>query len=257
MKSTGVAAGVVSSWRGAPRRWGSPLHSLCSYMAMFPPSMPHVFIKWLTEEGDVVYDPFSGRGTTALEACSLGRIGMGSDLNPMAHVLTSAKTNPPTWNALSSRMQNLRAQIRPLPARDEPEAIRGVFAPGTLSQLLWLKAVLDRHRPDDAFIIATLLGVLHLNADASGRPKGLSVSMPNTFSMAPRYVLKYVQENGLDAPELNVLDVLHARLERFREHLALPCGEPPGCRMRQFRVRWRQRASKRSWFSLRHPISTS
>lgn len=75
-------------WHSAPRRWGHELHSLCSYMAMFPPSIPHFFIRWLTEPGDVVYDPFSGRGTTVLEACLLGRRGLGSDANQIgrAHV---------------------------------------------------------------------------------------------------------------------------------------------------------------------------
>src|SRR2546429_5326618 len=83
-------------WRAAPRRWGHSMHSMCSYMAMFPPSMPHVFIDWLTEQGDVVYDPFSGRGTVPLEAGLMGRVGLGSDANPLAWVLTAAKVDPPS-----------------------------------------------------------------------------------------------------------------------------------------------------------------
>lgn len=79
---------MALEWRGAPRRWGHPLHSLCSYFAMFPPHVPRVFIEWLTKSGDVVYDPFSGRGTAPLEACRLGRVGVGSDANPLAYVLT-------------------------------------------------------------------------------------------------------------------------------------------------------------------------
>jgi DNA methylase len=68
-------------WQRAPRRWGHPMHSLCSYFAMFPPQVPHVFIRWLTQPGDVVYDPFAGRGTAPMEACRLGRLGVGSDVN--------------------------------------------------------------------------------------------------------------------------------------------------------------------------------
>ena len=44
--------------------------------------------------GDVVLDPFSGRGTTPLQACAEGRIGVGNDLNPFAHLLTAAKVEP-------------------------------------------------------------------------------------------------------------------------------------------------------------------
>src|SRR5688572_33385007 len=94
--TTSDLARMPRMWHSAPRRWGHRLHSLCSYMAMFPPSLPHVFIRWLTKPGDVVYDPFSGRGTTVLEACLQGRIGLGSDANPLAWILTSAKAHPPT-----------------------------------------------------------------------------------------------------------------------------------------------------------------
>jgi len=208
-------------WRSAPARWGHPLHSLCSYMAMFPPSIPHVFIRWLSDEGDVVYDPFSGRGTTALEACASGRLGMGSDLNPMANVLTSAKTNPPTWDSLLDRIQALRRSIQVLSTDGEPEAIRGIFAPGTLGQLLWLRRVLDRRSPEDVFILATLMGILHLNADSGGVAKGLSVPMPNTFAMAPNYVLNYVRDHSLVAPEVDVLELLTERTRRYQDHLTL------------------------------------
>lgn len=218
----GGAATTLTPWRDAPRRWGHPLHSLCSYMAMFPPSMPHAFINWLTVEGDAVYDPFSGRGTTALEACALGRIGMGSDLNPMANVLTSAKVRPPSWELLCARIEGLREVAGSLPIDGQPEAIRGIFAPGTLGQLLWLRAALDRRTPEDAFILAALMGILHLNADSQGHARGLSVPMPNTFAMAPGYVLKYVREHGLVAPEVDVMEMLSSRVERYREHLVLP-----------------------------------
>lgn len=222
MSAMQSAARITEEWRNAPPRWGHPLHSLCSYMAMFPPSMPHVFIKWLTGEGDVVYDPFSGRGTTALEACALGRAGMGSDLNPMANVLTSAKTNPPDCESLDKRMRSLKRHVTCLSTKDEPEAIRAVFAPGTLGQLLWLRSTLDRTTAEDAFILAALMGILHLNADVRGVAKGLSVAMPNTFAMAPGYVIKYIRDHELVAPEVDVLEMLTSRLDRYRGHLMLP-----------------------------------
>ena len=55
-------------------------------MAMFPPALPHYFIRRFTQTGDVVLDPFSGRGTTAVEAMAQGRIGIGNDLNDLAGI---------------------------------------------------------------------------------------------------------------------------------------------------------------------------
>ena len=41
--------------------------------AAFPPKLPEFFIKLLTDEGDVVCDPFAGSGTTLKQAQRLGR----------------------------------------------------------------------------------------------------------------------------------------------------------------------------------------
>ena len=45
-------------------------------------------------EGDTVLDPFSGRGTTPTQACVDGRIGLASELNPLAYMLSRAKVDP-------------------------------------------------------------------------------------------------------------------------------------------------------------------
>lgn len=210
-----------SEWKKAPGLWGHPLHSMCSYMAMFPPSVPHAFIEWLTKPGDVVYDPFAGRGTTPLEACLMGRTGYGSDLNPMASVLTGAKVDPPSWQDLERRMSELRSTIKQMPTEAEPEPIRAIFAPGTLGQLIWLRENLDARVRVDRFLLAVLLGILHLSADKSGRPRGLSVSMPNAFAMAPNYVMNYINEHELEAPEVAVLDLLETRAARYKDSMEL------------------------------------
>jgi hypothetical protein len=216
-----TAIAAVEAWHAAPRRWGNPLHNLCSYMATFPPAIPHVFIEWLTRPGDTVYDPFSGRGTTALEANLMGRRGYCSDLNPLAVLLSGAKVDPPSWTMLSRRLDEIEELIEPESTEAEQEVIRTIFSQTTLSELLWLRKNLDRTNKADRFILATMAGILHLNADASGRPKGLTVAMPNTFSMAPNYVQKYVANHGLEAPETHVLDAVRRRVERFRP-LRLP-----------------------------------
>ena len=48
--------------------------------APFPEGVPEFFIKGWTKPGDVVFDPFSGSGTTACVAARLGRIGIGADI---------------------------------------------------------------------------------------------------------------------------------------------------------------------------------
>lgn len=200
-------------WRLAPRRWGHGLHAMCSYMAMFPPTLPHYFIRWLTEPGEVVYDPFSGRGTTVLEACLLGRVGLASDASPLARILSGAKAQPPTAETLDRRIADLRQRYRAPAIRRVPNHVRILFADRTLKQLLWLRNELEMSHKTDRYLMAVLLGVLHLNARTDGTPRGLSVAMPNTFSMAPGYVSRYVKKHRLMPPQVDVFDLLEARIE--------------------------------------------
>ena len=57
-----------SEWKDRPMNDFSQIHRICSYMAMFPPNLANYFIERFTEQGDLVVDPFCGRGTTPLEA---------------------------------------------------------------------------------------------------------------------------------------------------------------------------------------------
>lgn len=49
--------------------------------ATFPTGLPEFFIRLLTDEGDIVYDPFAGSGTTLVVAKYLKRNYLGSEIN--------------------------------------------------------------------------------------------------------------------------------------------------------------------------------
>ncbi len=51
-----------------------------SYHGNFVPQIPHQLIKRYTKPGDIVFDPFMGSGTTAIEALRLGRKFFGIDI---------------------------------------------------------------------------------------------------------------------------------------------------------------------------------
>lgn len=55
---------IQPEWKGVSKTGGHPFHPMCSYLALFPPRIPHYFIQRFTRPGDPVLDPFSGRGTT-------------------------------------------------------------------------------------------------------------------------------------------------------------------------------------------------
>jgi site-specific DNA-methyltransferase (adenine-specific) len=253
---------IEPEWKDQQRLWGHSFHPMCSYLASFPAGLVHAFIARYTRPGDVVLDPFSGRGTTPLQACAEGRIGAGNDLNPFAHILTAAKVDPPTkadiktrvaslrlawaasaeeWNTLADRIvaspgspdvevpgpasmpiagwsrQNAgsRASVRSDSAANRPGGavpaeVALAFHPRTLAQLLFLRSGLDPDDRTDRFILATLTGILHGKSGSY-----LSAVMPNTFSMAPRYVRDFVERTHFHSPERNVFVLLDDKLRRL------------------------------------------
>lgn len=188
-------------------------HSLCPYFAMFPESFVEQWVTRLTKPGALVADPFSGRGTTAFQSVLLGRAALAMDVNPVAYVLTRAKTNSPTAHAVLTRLQALEdsygaggvnhrrrdsAADQGYPAGTSTEFFRLAFAPATLRQLLFLRQSLAPFESDvDCMIAALTLGALHGEMTST---RYLSNQMPRTISTKPAYSVRYWQRHELTVP---------------------------------------------------------
>ena len=201
-------------WKSLPKNMNNKLHTICSYMAMFPPSLPYYFINKYSKIGDTILDPFSGRGTTLLEACLLNRLGIGNDLNPLAFLLTKAKSNVPLKSSVFRRINFLEKEfgktINKIDVSKEEPNIRMIFNDYTLKQLVFLKNNLKINQSNiDAFIAALVAGIIH-----GGSEGYLSLKMPNTFSMAPNYVKNYIDQHKLTKPKRDTFSLLKKKLER-------------------------------------------
>ncbi|NUN70261.1 MAG: site-specific DNA-methyltransferase [Bacteroidetes bacterium] len=86
------------------QRQAHSLHEV-SYRACFKPQLPRFFIERLTVVGDRVYDPFSGRGTTVLEAALCGRRVAANDVNPLSAILSAPRMNVPSVEAVNARLE--------------------------------------------------------------------------------------------------------------------------------------------------------
>ena len=85
------------------QRQAAPIHEI-SYRACFKPQLPRFFIDLLTRKGDTVYDPFSGRGTTVIEAGLAGRDVIANDANPLSRIMTEPRFFPPDVTAVEKRL---------------------------------------------------------------------------------------------------------------------------------------------------------
>ena len=83
-------------WDFATANTGYLTHGLHPYPAKFIPQIPNALIQELSSVGETVGDIFCGSGTTLLEALQLKRHAVGIDANPLATLITRAKTTPLT-----------------------------------------------------------------------------------------------------------------------------------------------------------------
>ena len=90
----------------ARQRQASNLHEV-SYRACYKPQLPRLFIEKLTGPRDRVYDPFAGRGTTAVEAALLGRRAASNDVNPLSRLLAEPRLTPPDPEAVAERLAGI------------------------------------------------------------------------------------------------------------------------------------------------------
>ena len=105
MPTTQIPLQIGEFWT-SKQRAGHSLHEV-SYRACYKPQLPAFFIKRSCKMGDVVYDPFMGRGTTLIEAQLHGCRAYGNDINPLSQVLTKPRLTPPTLSQIEQRLQDI------------------------------------------------------------------------------------------------------------------------------------------------------
>jgi SAM-dependent methyltransferase len=203
---------LFPSWKSADKRSAHPLHSMMARAGSFPPALARYLILGYSDPGDLILDPFCGKGTTLLEAVLCGRKAWGCDVAPDAVAATRAKLSSVTFDEVEQYLDAIRRV--PLHHIDVPGDVRVFFHMKTLrSTLEIMPALLDdaasesRRRGRVAtYLIGCILGILHGHASHS-----LSLSSSHAYAMAPRYVRKYARAHGLKRPVRDAVQCLKAK----------------------------------------------
>src|SRR5215467_10307218 len=106
---------VDDSWsfKELGRRQTSYLtHDYHKYPAKFIPQLTARLIKENSLVGDLVCDPFMGSGTTLVEAIVNGRRAYGTDINPVAVLISKAKATPIEPAYLKDQISHLLGDIK-------------------------------------------------------------------------------------------------------------------------------------------------
>jgi DNA modification methylase len=96
-------------------------HKIHPYPAMLHPLLVDSLLEDFAKDGDVVYDPFCGSGTTLLQANLKGHDSIGFDINPMALLIAKVKTQKYNVKLLKGEFETFKTSVSRTKNADIPD----------------------------------------------------------------------------------------------------------------------------------------
>lgn len=147
----------VETWTalGTNMQLAYATHGIFRYFGKFPPPIATYLINKYTKIGDLVIDPMSGSGTSAVESALLKRRCIVNDLNPLSFLLAKVKTKYIDESVLRERLCYIEQNYKPLSKEEYdfiPIALRDPdhwFLPETSDSLRGIKYLIDKEENED------------------------------------------------------------------------------------------------------------
>lgn len=197
----------VNEFWTAGQRQAHSIHEV-SYRACFKAQLPEFFIGRLTKPGDVVFDPFMGRGTTPVQAALMGRQAFGNDVNPLSVLLSRPRMRPITTEAVGAALRSVDWSAGEVQRED----LLAFYHPETLRRLEALRLWIAERAPlgsDDVDPVADWIRMVAINRLSGHSPGFFSGrSMPPNQAVSVKAQLKINEKLGVSPPERDVAGVI-------------------------------------------------
>jgi DNA modification methylase len=179
----------INEYWTSKQRQNNPIHEI-SYRACYKAELPRFFISLLSKEMDVIYDPFSGRGTTVIEAALLNRNIIANDINPLSTILSKPRLFVPSFNEVETRLAQIKFR-RGLKAKI---ALSMFYHPETESEIVSLKNYLVRKKKneDEDFIDSWIRMV------ATNRLTGHSKNFFSVYTLPPNQAISQERQKRIN-----------------------------------------------------------
>lgn len=196
------------------------LNGICPYFTMFPLDFPLKILKRRARNGEVVLDPFCGRGTTNFAARLIGLRSLGVDSSPVATAITASKLVTATVDDILDEAYGILAEYgaHQIP---EGEFWQWAFHATVLDALCRFREAFLEDCASEVRIAlrGIILGALH-GPKQKTLPSYFSNQCPRTYAPKPAYAVRFWRERGLVPEPIDVLSVIEWRAKRY--YRALP-----------------------------------
>lgn len=146
----------------AKQRQAHSIHYSVSYRASFKPELPSFFFsEFLSKKGSVVFDPFGGRGTTAIQANLEGHYAIHNDINPLSIFLAKSRMVVPSFDKLQSRVEKMDLSKK-VQEDEMDEDLLAFYHKDTLREIKNLKKICNEDSTEETdFLKMIALSRLH------------------------------------------------------------------------------------------------
>lgn len=206
INENGIPYFINEFWTAGQRQAHS-IHEI-SYRACFKAQLPEFFIGLFTREGETVYDPFMGRGTTPIQAALMGRRPAGNDINPLSVLLTRPRLTPPKLSQVAAKLQ----EVDWADTEEQPQELLAFYHPDTLAKLSALKrwlaceAPLEASTPDPVVDWIRMVAINRLSGHSPGFFSGRS--MPPNQAVSVKAQVRINEKLGVTPPPRDVTAII-------------------------------------------------
>jgi DNA modification methylase len=167
------------------------VHSLHPYLGKFIPQLVDVFLRRYFSPQDCVYDPFSGSGTTLVEANVFGAASVGCDISAFNCLLSRVKTASYSLGALELGLKVVLEEARRSPEVDgerPSEWLRAWYSERALRELLAYRTALAKLEPPVSDVARVILS---RSARSARQTTHFDLDFPRTPQLEPYWCHKH------------------------------------------------------------------
>lgn len=182
---------------------------------MFPLDFPFKILVRRARKGDLVLDPFCGRGTTNFAARLLGLSSLAVDSSPVATAITAAKLVTVTAEEIITEARKI------IEENDNSDIPQGefwewAFHRGVLRSVCVLRDsfLKDCSTGPRIALRGLILGALH-GPRQKTFASYLSNQCPRTYAPKPAYSVRFWKEKKLAPQPVDVLGIISRRAKRY------------------------------------------